>query len=193
MSSYFRKKNESFTVTFPFLKNEEVPQIIIGRDFDEYSEILSKIPEDKLEYQSVKFRRPGFGLDCQIKELSFVNSGHERILSEEKLKINRIKYLLIGTSFLGEDSLLLVKEGQYEVLAPPSEEQIHSIDPNILNSFLLIASKVWDQGINVQNLLTKEDYEILRTQENGREKILLAKGYITQEDLDKTAEQKKTS
>lgn len=193
MSSYFRKKNESFTVTFPFLKNDEVPQIIVAKDFDDYSEILKKIPEDKIEYQSVKFRRPGFGLDCQIKELSFVSSGHERILSEEKLKLNRIKYLLIGTSFLGEDSLILSKDGQYEILAPISEEQIHNIDPNILNYFLILASKVWDQGINVQNLLTKEDYEILRLEENAKDKILLAKGLITQEDLDRSLEQKKTS
>jgi hypothetical protein len=175
MANFFVKRTDSFTVTLPFsIIDEESPVVVITQSLKEYPEVLQSIPEDKLEFHWCKFKKADFGLDCLIRELSMNNLSSnlavpQRVLSEEKLLELRVRYLLQATSFI--EGLTFTKAGNYDALTQDSEEKMRTLPPEVLRVFLMIASQVWDTGINPKMLLTKEDYLLLRNDPDGLAKI----------------------
>ena len=194
MANFFVKPSDQFTVTIPFdVSNPEDPQIIFAAKLENYREALSNIPENCIEYHWMKFRKPDWGLDCYIRELSYVtvqSSGTgggmgtafgspERILSQERFDEVRLRYLLVGSSFFSNEGAIgfLNLDGRSK-LNDTSEQFIKSLDPVILRVFLSIASQVLDLGVPGKRLLSSEDYKRLRNEDGFIKKLLVEKGLV---------------
>lgn len=202
MANFKVQKQSTFTVCLPFnCTDEEFPQLVFGTDLSQLPSLLKAVPEEALQYFTCTFRTLDFGTDCLIKELAhFVPQElrgipvPERVLSESRLNTIRLKYLLVKTNLLpAEEPLQFIQEEGRQVLTPESEALVAQLNPQVLGAYLTIAGTVWDYGVNPKHLLTPSDYQIIRDQEDGLQKVRWSKGIRTSAEREKEAAEKKAA
>jgi len=186
--NFFVKKTDNFTVTLPFdVSDPEAPQIIFGSGIESYPDRLNAVKEENIEYHYCKFRKPSWGLDCFVRELGYSiqngQNGQERVLSQERLSEARIQYLLIDSSFFGDHKVSFIKTSSYEILSADCEEVIKTVEPLILRVFLIVASRVWDDGLAPKHLLSVEDYQTLRNKDTGIHEVMIRKGLVSRNSI----------
>ena len=193
MANFFIKKSDQFSVTIPFnVSDPDDPAVIFAAKLEDYPIALQRVPEETIEYHWMKFRKPDWGLDCFMRELSYVtvqtnaNAGTmgsafgapERVISQERFDEVRLRYLLVGSSFFKESSIGFVSQNGRECLNDTSEQFIKQLDPVILRLFLSIASQVLDMGVPSKRLLDKDDFTKLRNVDGYLHELLVVKGLI---------------
>lgn len=185
MANFFVKPGDSFNITLPFDVSGPEAQVIFVESLSDYPKQLQQIPEDKIEYHWMKFRKPDWGLDCYLRELAHDGSGtRDRTFSPEKFDEARLRFLLLDSSFFPEtDRVNFSRSGNYDILSSTSENFIKQLSPFILRLFLVIASRIWDLGYQTSGLLAPEDYRMLRNDKEGLRKVSEAKGLINRTAL----------
>lgn len=178
MARYFITPDESFNVVCPFdIRDEENPQTLFLDPLTMH-ETLKAIPESRLEFQWIKFRRCTWGLDCYLRELAYSGSKsgmvQDRQFSPERFDEARLRYLTMESSFfkLADMKVSFGQTEGYPTLSADCEALLKRLGPVTLGIFLKIAAQVWNYGVPPSDLLTAEDYLKIRADKTALEQMI---------------------